>query len=212
MKISSIERIEETYEEYDIETQKYHNFFANGMLVHNSSMSVYMDPETGMHVCSRNVDLAPDFEHKYNGDAYWRYAIEHDLEDVLKTLGNSIALQGELFGEGIQGNKYKLKGLHFRVFNFWDMTNHTYLEWQTMLDTVESFGLGKDFLVPDLGQMVLNHTVDDLLDLADGHSVLNESSLREGLVFRSLPESIDVKLGRLSFKAVSNKFLLKHGE
>lgn len=179
--------------------------------IDGTSMSVYLDPETGLHVCSRNVDLAPDFNHKFNGDAYWRYTTEHNLEEILKTLGGSIALQGELFGEGIQGNKYKLKGLHCRFFNFWDMKNHCYLEYQVMKDTVEAFGLGKDFLVPDLGEMVLDHTVNDLLGMATGKSVFSDT-LREGLVFRSIPENTDYELGRLSFKAVSNEFLLKHGE
>lgn len=179
--------------------------------IDGTSVSFYLDPETGLHVCSRNVDLAPDFDHKYNGDSYWRYALEHDVEDILKTLGSTIALQGELFGEGIQGNKYKLKGLHCRMFNFWDMKNHVYLENDVMEDTVEAFGLGSDFLVPDLGQIKLDHTVDDLLKLATGKSVFNEV-LREGLVFRSIPESTDYKIGRLSFKAVSPEFLMKHGE
>ena len=179
--------------------------------IDGTSMSVYLDPETGLHVCSRNVDLAPDTDHKWNGDSYWKYAIEHDLEDVLKTLGGSIALQGELFGEGIQGSKYGIKGLHYRVFNFWDMINHCYIESNVMKDTVEAFGLGKDFLVPDLGQIELNHTVDDLLEMANGRSCISDV-LREGLVFRSIPEKTDIKLGRLSFKSVSNKFLLKWGE
>jgi hypothetical protein len=164
-KIVHIEKLQEEYDQYDIETKSNHNFFANNILIHNSSMSVYLDPETGLHVCSRNLDLAPDHDHKYNGTAYWRYAIEHDLEDVLKSLGKTIALQGELFGEGIQKNKYGLKGLHYRVFNFWDTINHCYLEYNIMQDAVETFGLGNDFLVPDLGEIVLNHNVDDLLQI-----------------------------------------------
>ena len=179
--------------------------------IDGTSMSVYLDPETGLHVCSRNVDLAPDTDHKWNGDSYWKYAIEHDLENVLKTLGGTIALQGELFGEGIQKGKYGIKGLHYKVFNFWDMTNHCYIESDVMKDTVEAFGLGKDFLVPDLGRLELNHTVDDLLKMATGQSAISDV-LREGLVFRSVPENTDFKIGRLSFKAVSPEFLLKYGE
>ena len=177
-----------------------------------TSMSCYIDPETGLHVCSRNVDLAPDFEHKFNGDAYWRYATEHNIEEILKQLGN-VALQGELFGEGIQKNKYGLKGLHYRVFNIWDMTNHKYLDWNVIQDAVSAFGLGKDFLVPYLGQLTLNHTVDDLLQLADGKSTISDT-LREGIVFRPLQEVEDSNMpdGRLSWKAVSNQFLLKWGE
>jgi len=179
--------------------------------IDGTSMSVYLDPETGLHVCSRNIDLAPDHDHKFNGTAYWDYCIQHDMEDVLKTLGGTISLQGELFGEGIQGNKYKLKGLHYRVYNFWDMTNHCYLEQEVMKDTVEAFGLGQDFLVPQLGQITLNHSVSDLLSMATGKSTISDV-LREGLVFRSIPEQTDFEIGRLSFKAISPEFLLKHGE
>lgn len=180
--------------------------------IDGTSMSVYMDPETGLHVCSRNVDLAPDFEHKFNGDAYWRYALEHDIEEILKQLGN-VALQGELFGEGIQKNKYGLKGLHYRVFNVWDMVDHKYLDWDVIRAAVDAFGLGKDFLVPYLGRLTLDHTVDDLLELADGKSTISDT-LREGIVFRPLRETEDVNMpdGRLSWKAVSNQFLLKWGE
>ena len=176
-----------------------------------TSMSCYIDPETGLHVCSRNVDLAPDVEHKWNGDLYWKYAIDHNIEEILKQLGSTIAIQGELFGNGIQGNPYKLPDIYYRVFNFWDMTNHQYIDVATMWDTVDSFGLGKDFLVPYLGQITLDHSVDDLLEMATGKSVLSDT-LREGLVFRPEIESTDHKIGRLSFKAISTKYLLERGE
>lgn len=176
-----------------------------------TSMSAYLDPETGLHVCSRNIDLAPDYEHPYNGDSYWRYAMEHNLEDLLKTLGSSIALQGELIGPGIQKNKYGLKELQYRVFNFWDMKNHCYLDNNVMEDTVEAFGLGKDFLVPHAGDITLCHTVSELLELANGKSQLADVN-REGLVFRPEHEETDWEIGRLSFKSISNTFLLLHNE
>lgn len=176
-----------------------------------TSMSVYLDPETGLHVCSRNVDLAPDYDHPFNGDSYWRYAMQHNLEEVLKTLGGSIALQGELIGPGIQKNKYGLKDLQYRVFNFWDMKNHCYLDHQVMEDAVRDLGLGKDFLVPRVDDIVLNHTVNELLELANGKSKLADV-YREGLVFRPEHEDVDWEIGRLSFKSISPIFLLKHGE
>lgn len=176
-----------------------------------TSMSVYLDPETGLHVCSRNVDLAPDYDHPFNGDSYWKYAMQHNLEEVLKTLGSSIAMQGELIGPGIQKNKYGLKDLQYRIFNFWDMSNHCYLDHQIMEDTVSAFGLGKDFLVPRVEDVVLNHTVNELLELANGKSKLADVC-REGLVFRPEHEEVDWEIGRLSFKSISPTFLLKHGE
>ena len=179
--------------------------------IDGTSMSCYIDPETGLHVCSRNVDLAPDFEHKWNGNSYWAYVNEYNIEEILKQMGGTIAIQGELFGKGIQGSKYKIPDIRYRVFNMWDMVNHCYLDIATMKDVVDTFGLGNDFLVPYLGEIELNHTVDDLLQLADGTSTISDVA-REGLVFRPLTEETDPRLGRLSFKAVSNKFLLKHGD
>ena len=126
-------------------------------------------------------------------------------------MGGTIAIQGELFGKGIQDSKYKIPDIRYRVFNMWDMVNHCYLDIATMKDAVDTFGLGNDFLVPYLGEIELNHTVDDLLQLADGTSTISDVP-REGLVFRTLTEETDPTLGRLSFKAVSNKFLLKHGD
>ncbi|MCK9569737.1 RNA ligase (ATP) [Candidatus Pacearchaeota archaeon] len=175
-----------------------------------TSMTVFRDAETGMHVCSRNMDLKPDYVHKWNGSSYWHYAIEHGLEELLKSLGN-VALQGELLGPGVQGGKYQLNELQYRVFNVYDIDNHRYMESQAMNDMVEAFGLGKDFLVPYIGEITLSHSVDNLIDMAKGKSMLCDRP-REGLVFRSLPESTDPDLGRLSFKAINQDFLLKWGE
>ena len=174
-----------------------------------TSMTVYRDPETGLHVCSRNMDLKPDYVHKWNGSSYWHYAITHNLEELLKSLGN-VALQGELIGPAIQGDKYNLKDLQYRVFNIYDIDNNRYVEYQAMLDMVDSFGL-KDFLVPSIGEIDLSHTVDELVEMAKGKSILCDRP-REGLVFRAIPEQNDPSIGRLSFKAINPDFLLKWGE
>jgi len=175
-----------------------------------TSMTVFRDAETGMHVCSRNMDLKPDYVHKWNGSSYWHYAVSHGLEELLKTLGN-VALQGELIGPGIQDNRYQLQDYQYRVFNVYDIENGRYMELQAMLDMVEAFGLGKDFLVPHVSEIELSHSVDDLIEMAKGKSTLCDRP-REGLVFRAIPESIDQELGRLSFKAINQDFLLKYQE
>lgn len=197
----------------DVLRRHYGKVFLSREKLDGTSMSVYLDPETGLHVCSRNIDLAPDYEHPFNGTSYWQYALQHDLEDVLKTLGGSIALQGELLGPGIQGNKYGFKDLQYRVFNFWDMKNHRYIDNDVMEDTVDAFGFGKDFLVPSAGSITLCHTVDELLQIATGKSQLADIQ-REGLVFRPEREEFDweIEHGRLSFKAINPKFLLEYNE
>ena len=67
--------------------------------------------------------------------------------------------------------------------------------------------------VPQLGTLVLNHTVDELVTLAEGTSVLNPKAQREGVVLRPFAEEHDDDIGgRLSFKAINPKFLLKYDE
>jgi hypothetical protein len=53
---------------------------------------------------------------------------------------------------------------------------------------------------------ILNHTCDELLKIADAPSLLNPDALQEGIVFR-LYDSLE----KITFKAISNEYLLKHG-
>ena len=67
--------------------------------------------------------------------------------------------------------------------------------------------------MPQLGTIQLNHTVDQLVTLSEGTSVLNPKAQRKGIVLRPLSEKYDEDLGgRLSFKAINPKFLLKYDE
>jgi hypothetical protein len=49
-----------------------------------------------------------------------------------------------------------------------------------------------------------------LLAYAEGKSLLNPQAEREGVVLRSIEETTSNQ-GKISFKAISNKYLLKHG-
>ena len=54
-----------------------------------------------------------------------------------------------------------------------------------------------------------NHTLESLLTLAEG-KYLGTQNEREGIVIRPLQERTSLLLaGRLSFKTISNRFLLK---
>lgn len=74
-------------------------------------------------VCSRNIDLKRDKKNKY-----WAIVLEHDLEVKFKKVFGKfdVAMQGELIGEGIQGNKYKLKGQDIYFFNLYHVREKLY--------------------------------------------------------------------------------------
>ena len=55
----------------------------------------------------------------------------------------------------------------------------------------------------DFGFMLIDFSVETLLEMAEGKSDLNAGTEREGLVFKHMD-------GKGSFKAISNKFLLKN--
>lgn len=166
-----------------------------------TSMTVYLKDGV-FGVCSRNLDLL-----ETEGNTHWKVARQLGLEDAMKGLGFNIAIQGELIGEGIQKNPYKLNGQDFRVFDVFDIDHGWYLipeERNHILNAI--VGLSK---VPELGLNVpLPENIDTILAAAEGKSMLaNVPS--EGVVYKSMAHyGNDV----FSFKAISNKFLLEEDD
>ena len=165
-----------------------------------SSMTCYfIDGVFG--VCSRNLDLTRD-----ENNSFWATAIRDDIEAKMRAVGPNpgedwdFAIQGELIGPGIQGNIYKLSKPAFYVFDIYDINKGAYMEpteRQAMvkvlrLNHVPVITIGKDLGIG---------TVDELLVWAEGKSVLNEKQEREGIVFKQMN-------GGMTFKAISNKYLL----
>lgn len=166
-----------------------------------SSMTAYMiNGEFG--VCSRNLDL------KRNRDnSLWKAAYDQSLEELLEGYDAfdrcDIALQGELIGEGIQGNPYKIKGQRFFLFDVYLINEGRYMTPSERHVLVSATGISHVPLV-DLGVMLHDASVADILTTAEGKSVLNPGTEREGLVFKRMD-------AKASFKAISNRFLIKQG-
>lgn len=166
-----------------------------------SSMTCYLiDGEFG--VCSRNLDLKETAE-----NAFWKTAREDGIEEKMRNaVGDNIAIQGELIGPGIQGNIYKLSKPEFHVFDIYDIDAGAYLRPEFRRALVARMGLTH---VPVLTHGVLTlgknlgvSAVDELLLWAEGESVLTDKQEREGIVFKCLD-------GGMSFKAISNAYLIK---
>lgn len=163
-----------------------------------SSMTVYLR-EDYFGVCSRNIDLI-----EVEGNSFWDAARENKFEEKIRQLGRNLALQGELVGEGIQDNKYGLKGRHFYLFDVYDIDNGVYF------NGADREMLAKALLInhtPLVGYRdLVDETMLSIIDMAEGTSKLNKQVLREGLVFKCLEDP------SLSFKAISNQWLLKYKE
>ena len=182
-----IQNLTREFEEYKNEV-----FYVTEKL--DGSSVTYYVKDGVFGVCSRNLDLLED-----ENNSMWKFAIESGLRDRLVGLGKNIAVQGEIIGEGIQGNPYKRIGQTVRIFNGFNIDKYDYLSLSELIELVKVLEvktvpiLDLDFTLPD--------TIDELLSYADSKSVLNEKFDREGVVIRSHDRKI-------SFKAISNKFLL----
>jgi RNA ligase (TIGR02306 family) len=89
--------------------------------INGTSCSFYlMDGKFG--VCNRTLDLK-----NTPGCKHWDYAIARGIEQAMREHGKNIALQGELAGEGIAKNTLQLKGVHYFLFDVWDIDERRYM-------------------------------------------------------------------------------------
>jgi hypothetical protein len=183
-----------------------------------SSMTVFNDGgyyvnEDGtdhVGVCSRNLELKDNEENAQN--AFVKMFNESGLKDALKKTGLAVAVQGELMGPNIQGNRENLKVHQFFVFNIQALAPDVQqflppLQRLAVLEKLYDAGVSRE-LVMHAPILFSNTTLEalgiediqSLLDFANGPSLNNP--VREGLVFKRHD-------GLFSFKAISNHYLLQ---
>lgn len=164
-----------------------------------SSCTFYLDDEGEFHVCSRNLDLK--FE---EANSFWKCAIKFDIERIMRQNSlKGMAIQGEMIGEGIQGNQYKTQ-LDFYVYDMYNVHTGEYILPIQLESACKRLGL-KHVPIIVSNTDIKEQTIESILQFAGGKSQLNGSE-REGIVFKSNT------VHDLSFKAISNKWLLKGGE
>lgn len=173
-----------------------------------------------LHVCSRRLDLR-----ETPRNTFWQVVRATDLEQRLARAypHQLLALQGEMVGPGVEENIYKLTKHALYLYDIYDVQAGRYftpaerreallrlndvdpVAWATLTGQ-EQVERARGWVVkhvPVLGQVALpvTDTVEQLLASADGLSQLFARP-REGLVFKAVA-------GGHSFKAISNKYLLK---
>ena len=184
-----VQNLTKEYEEYKLLGRK---FYVTEKL--DGSSATYYIKDGVFGVCSRNLELL-----ETEGNTFWKVARELDLENKMRDFGVNISLQGELIGEGIQGNPYKIKGQTVRFFNLFDIDLQVY---HSLAHLGRALGIMGLKMVPIVDEFFeLPETIEELLKYAEDKSVFNSNFDREGIVIRSNDRTI-------SFKVISNKFLL----
>jgi RNA ligase (TIGR02306 family) len=153
----------------------------------------YVNDDGRLRVASRNWELA------VAETTQWSIADELGL---LALLEPGDALQGELYGEGIQSNPLRIRGQRFAPFALWRGRRPVPRDaWPVGLAALA---------VPQL-ELALPDSVEACLEQADGlYSSINPERRAEGIVWHSDGAVFDTLGGRGCFKAISNAYLLKH--
>ena len=109
----------------------------------------------------------------------------------------TIVLQGEICGDGIQGNKYHIRGYDLFAFNLiYPDRKCTTAE---IKEALAPFGIKTVPIVEE--DKVLPETIAELVEYSKGKSVVRKEQKREGVVMRNVQSNI-------SFKVINPDFLL----
>ena len=210
------ERVQNLAKEYNEWKQDGVKFYITEKLDGSSATFYTKDGEFG--VCSRNIELQDPGEFKggvvmcsdgierpIKENTFWKVAKELNIKEKLLTLQDDYCIQGELIGEGIQGNPYNIKGHTVRFFNAFNITYKIPIDFTNMIRLFEDLELET---VPILDTGYILPDFENILTEAEGLTCIkvydnrNKPAEREGIVLRSMDSKI-------SFKVISNKFLLK---
>lgn len=200
------ERVQNCVRQYQ-DAQRTDETFEASFKLHGSSITILVK-DNQLEICSRNYSL------RIPSVFEWNDVTNHFISTAIKTgivfkllllhsmTGKNIALQGELFGVGINKNFEGIEGLDINIFDVYDIDAMRYLLPKERMEFLNTHNIksvpiyDSDFKLPENPR--------DCLLIADGDSAYN-GKFREGLVFKS-------NIRDFSFKAVSNRFLEETGE
>lgn len=212
-----------------LEHQKDKTFEITEKLDGTSATYFYGGPNKEFGVCSRNIWMKNrnKWYHKLwlrikswfktlettRINSYWQIAKKYRLDEILPTLDKQYAFQGEIIGEGIQKNPYKLTGQEFYIFNIYDIEKFRYLTSVERITLIDNINQSRDQIqnhtylkhVPVIDKEIISDhftSIQDIITYADAKSSINPKVDREGIIFKR-------EDGEFSFKAISNKYLLK---
>lgn len=157
-------------------------------------------------VCSRNLVL------KYEKDNNFWKGVENEnlitkICGIYEYFEEPLALQGELMGEGVQGNRESLKQHEVFIFRVFITSDQEFLNHSALKYFADKWGIK---LVPQLGKVspfMDYESVNDILKASEIESINNK--VAEGIVYHSAYNIGDNYSDTLCFKAINNKFLIK---
>lgn len=198
MKLKSVKKINKRMKRYDLEIENTHNYFVEGIVVHNCNARFFYDDE-GFHLGSRTRWVQHD---DYNQWSLVSTAM--NLEEKLKNLPHHI-LFSEVYGH-VQDLRYGHGPNQFSIacFDLFDIKAGQYLNYDDFAEKIKLLDLPS---APVLyrGPYV---SLEEHGKLGELDSVVSKvPQLAEGIVIKPKIERYDHKLGRVIVKLHSSRYL-----
>lgn len=167
------------------------------------------------YICSRNLRISPNSKDSLYVKITEQNKLKEYAKHVINTIQNeysskiySIAVQGEILGKKIQGNKYNINTNRNELFLYgitlYDKNNN-------IIDVLSPFAIKYKIgsiieVVPIIDVLSLN-TMEEALKKSNIQSNLNKDTIAEGIVIYGKKPSSDIYS---KYKVINPEFLLKH--
>ena len=162
-------------------------------IIHSKSFG-----KSRFRICSRRFEL-----HDKHNDWYKVFNATDFKSEILKLVKqygtNDIIVQGEAVGT-FNGNYHNIRPNQIYIFNIY--VNGKRINQEELINTCKANNIPH---CPMYKKVILNHTMDEILEFSKIKDVLNPTVEAEGLVWRCLEDN-------QSFKVINNNFLIKNNE
>lgn len=152
-----------------------------------------------------------------DGAHYFQVEKKYNILENLLKLDKEYAIQGETVGPKINGNRMKLKEYDFYVFNIYDLEKGEYLDWNKVQEVCNILKIKTVNEVSQEYLKTLNINFDGIYtkEMTDVKLLLNiaenleysKDVIAEGYVIKTNSGKSEE---RVSFKVISNKYLMKY--
>lgn len=155
-------------------------------------------------------------KYKIDSSSWMDVCKRYAMEERLRALGLNIAIQGEIIGPRIQGNKYRVNKNKFYVFNVFDIDEKSYLDPFLVSQVVER--INQLICAEPVEEVPLLNIVyyEDIKDIPSLEEIILGSEIKstikqdrwaEGRVFKWV--DTNGYFSKKSFKSINNQFLLE---
>lgn len=160
------------------------------------------------YCCSRNVVFKdPNQKCFYDKNVYFEMFEKYHLKDILTKLLKdynlqNVAIQSELFGDGIQKRDYSMKNGHHEIRVFHIVSSGVKFPMDKVVEICDKYDLPHVPIIND--NYIFPDTIEEVQEYVESAPSLIDGLPKEGIVF------YDKETGQRYVKFVSPEFLLKY--